>query len=71
MEYKCKTISINKLTATPVGFVMPLCQTCKTVDCTNPIEKKRVAVVGVIRTLKIFSKGVSQGFVVKCNGYTK
>lgn len=71
MEYKCKTIPIDKLVASPKGFVMPICQSCKTEDCTNPIEKKKVSVVGIKKELKIFVRGSSAGFVINCNGYTK
>ena len=71
MEYKCKTIPIDKLNATPQGFVMPLCEDCKTQDCSNPIEKRKVSILGVTKTMKVFAKGSDPCFVVACNGYTK
>jgi len=71
MDYKCKTVTIDKLIASPNGFVMPICQTCKAADCTNPIEKKIISIVGIKKEIKVFSKGNSAGFVVTCNGYVK
>ena len=71
MEYRCITISMNKLLATPTGFVMPLCQTCKTIDCDNPIETRKISLVGIKEDMKVFVRGTQVRFVVKCNGYTK
>lgn len=71
MEYKCKTISIDRLMATPMGFVFPLCQDCKNEDCTNPIEKRRLSIVGVNKIFRVYCKGQNISFVVSCNGYTK
>ena len=70
MEYKCKTIPIDKLIATPKGFIMPLCQDCTTIDCENPIEKRKISFVGVKKMVKVFSRGSQVGFVINCNGYT-
>lgn len=70
MEYKCKTVSLNKLIATPMGFGMPLCQKCKTRDCTNPIEWRSVSFVGINKKVRVFVKGSQISFVVSCNGYT-
>lgn len=71
MEYKCKIISASKMLSTPLGFSMPLCNDCKTLDCTNPIEKKKVSVVGVVKELKMFSRGDHEYFVVSCVGYSR
>ncbi len=71
MEYKCKTVPINKLIAMPSGFVMPMCQGCKTADCENPIEVKRISIVGVKKDIRSFVRGTQISFVVNCNGYTK
>ncbi len=71
MEYKCTTVPINKLISTPSGFVMPMCQECKTIDCDNPIESKNISVLGVNKNIKVFVRGTQISFVVNCNGYTK
>ncbi len=70
MEYKCQIVSASKMMATPLGFAMPLCDNCKTLDCTNPIEKKKVSVVGVVKEMKIFSRGENEYFVMSCTGYS-
>jgi hypothetical protein len=69
MEYKCKTISVAQLTISPIGFVMPLCESCKVKDCTNPIEKINVSVVGVSKKIRAFNRGLEPRFVVQCEGY--
>lgn len=71
MEYRCKTITVNKLVATPGGFVMPMCQECKTADCENPIEVRRISIVGVNKDVRAFVRGTQISFVVNCMGYTK
>jgi hypothetical protein len=71
MEYKCSVVSMNKLIAAPTGFVMPICQDCKTVDCDNPIETRRISVVGINKDVRVFVRGTQVLFVVKCNGYTR
>jgi hypothetical protein len=71
MEYKCKTVSADKLIATPMGFVMPICQECKTGDCENPIEMRKVSIVGIKKDVKVFVRGNQFSFVINCNGYTK
>ena len=71
MEYKCALIPIKQLTISPKGFVMPLCNQCTTLDCTNPIEKKNVSILGVTKEIRVFSRGVEDQFVVNCMGFSK
>ena len=71
MEYKCTTVSVSNLIATPIGFVMPLCQSCKTSDCDNPVENRKVSIIGIKKDVRVFVRGPQIYFVVKCNGYTK
>ena len=49
MEYKCQTVSVSQLSITFGGFFMPLCKTCGTKDCTNPIEKMEISILGVTK----------------------
>lgn len=69
MEYQCKMISAASLNVSPVGFVMPLCDNCKTKDCTNPIESKRFSVLGVIKKVRLYSRGTEPKMVVDCEGF--
>ena len=71
MEYKCSTICIDKMMATVNGFVTPICQSCKTSDCENPIEMKKISIVGIKKDMRVLVRGTRIYFVVKCNGYTK
>jgi hypothetical protein len=69
MDYNCKLIGISNLTVTPVGFVMPLCNSCKTKDCTNPIEIMKISVLGVIKEVRLYNRGLEPKIVVDCEGY--
>ena len=69
MEYKCKTMTIAQINVGPNGFIMPICETCDTRDCTNPIEKTKISILGVTKEIRIFSRGTEQRFVVQCEGY--
>ena len=69
MEYQCKIVGISQLYVSTKGFIMPLCESCKILDCTNPIEKKKISILGVSKEVKMFSRGRENGFVVQCEGY--
>jgi len=71
MEYQCKMISVKSLTVTPVGFVLPLCDSCKTKDCTNPIESKKFSILGVVRRARLYNRGIEPRMVVDCEGYIR
>ena len=71
MEYKCQTVSVSQLSITFGGFFMPLCKTCGTKDCTNPIEKMEISILGVTKKIETFNKGTDPRFVVQCEGYIK
>lgn len=70
MEYKCQTVPLSSLISSYSGFVNPLCANCKTLDCSNPIEKRKVSVVGVIKDMKVYSRGKQIFIVVDCQGYS-
>lgn len=71
MEYKCKTISFNKLIYNHQGFVNPLCNDCTTKDCSRDIEKKKVSILGVKKEIRLVTKGDDVTAVIQCEGYVK
>jgi len=71
MEYRCKTVDMSRLHVTPGGFFIPLCETCMTKDCTNPIEKMSLSILGIKKEIKTFNRGTESRFVVECEGYIK
>lgn len=71
MEYKCTLIPIKQLTISHSGIVMPICDECETQDCSNPIERKKISIMGVIKEVRVFSKGTEEHFVVDCIGFSK
>ena len=71
MDYQCKMINMQQLNVTPGGFIVPLCDSCKTRDCTNPIESMRVSILGVVKKFRMYNRGVEPRIVVECEGYIK
>ena len=69
LNYNCIKIPVTKLELTHQGFIQSLCDTCKTVDCTNPIEVKRISILGITKEMRVFSRGDDASFVVNCEGY--
>lgn len=69
MEYKCKMIGVTQLNVSPHGFVMPLCESCKCQDCSNPIEKTRMSILGVTKEIRVFSGNTNPRFVIDCEGF--
>ena len=69
MEYKCKMINASRLNVGPNGFIFPICNSCKTKDCSNPIESMRVSIVGVVKNLRLYSRGNDSRIVVECEGF--
>ena len=71
MNYKCKSEMLNRLLSTHKGFVVSLCDSCKSEDCTNSIETRKVSILGVKKDMKIHVKGYEVGIIVSCEGYIK
>jgi hypothetical protein len=71
VEYICKTVPFTNLIASHSGFIKPLCDMCKTCDCTNPIEKRKVSVVGIVKDMRICVKSGSMHLVIECMGFSK
>ena len=70
MEYDAQLVPVDKAILTPSGFFEPLCNSCASPDCTNPIEERNVSVSGVIRKLKLYVISESTiRQVVSCKGY--
>ena len=53
----------------PLGFIFPLCDKCTTRDCSNPIEKLKVSLMGVTKEVRVYNRGMDQRFVVECEGF--
>ena len=68
MEYNCKTISLHKLAFTEKGIAKSLCDNCVIVDCTNPIEIRKVSMLGVTNEHKVYVRGNDICFVIECQG---
>ena len=69
MQYKCKTIPLNKLIIGSKGVMKPLCDVCKCQDCTNPIEKKTISIMGISNKGKVHMGGAMPGIVILCEGF--
>ena len=70
MEYKCHVVPIQKVPIGPHGVIEPLCNNCCNRECTNPVERRSVSILGVVRTDRVYVRGSDLGFVVACpEGY--
>lgn len=69
MKYRCKSTLISSLLAGPTGFIQPLCNSCGTKDCTNPIEKTKISILGITKIYRVYCKGSDHNFVIQCEGY--
>ncbi len=69
MQYKCKRFSAIKLIINHKGLCKSICESCKSNDCTNPIEKRKMSFFGVIKDVKAYCSGNDVDFVINCEGY--
>lgn len=69
MEYKCQTVSMSRMIVSSKGFFTTICDTCTAQDCTNPIEKTKVSILGVTKEVRVYSRGTEPRYVVQCEGY--
>jgi len=71
MEYRCKMINISRLNVGHQGFISSICDSCKTKDCTNPIESMNISLIGVVKKARVYNRGGEPKIVVECEGYIK
>jgi hypothetical protein len=69
MEYKCKLISLNSLIVGTEGVCSSLCDSCSNDTCSNPIEKRKISVLGILKEMKVYSRRYDSLFVIDCVGY--
>lgn len=69
MEFECVLANISKLNLNPQGLQKPLCDSCVTTECTNPIQKVNISLFGVTRECKLHVAGSGTMAVVACKGY--
>lgn len=69
MKYKCKSVPMTQMIATPKGFLEPLCNDCETLDCENDIEIKKTSVLGITVESRLLAKRDESHMVIACEGY--
>ena len=69
MEYNCKCFLINKLVINEKGNMDSLCTKCKSQDCSNPIEIRKISIFGVVKKSRLFVRGTEPMIVIQCEGY--
>ena len=69
MEYKCQTVNMNRMIVGSKGFFTSICESCNSQDCSNPIEKIEVSILGVSKKIKVYNRGNSPKLVVQCEGF--
>jgi hypothetical protein len=69
MDYQVSLAPIDKLLISSSGIVEPLCNSCFSRDCSNPIERKTISVVGIMKKWRLYRLAISYMCVVGCQGY--
>lgn len=69
MIYRCQRITLDRLPVMPMGMADPLCNSCMSKDCDNPIEPVQISIMGVTKTMKVYSQNGKPAFVLECEGY--
>lgn len=69
MEYECQTTPFDKLVITISGESNPLCNSCKTPDCSNPIREHTVSKMGINTKMRLWTVGNVIRQVIACKGY--
>lgn len=70
MEYEVQVVPVDKAIVTPEGFLEPLCTTCCSADCTNPIQEMTISIAGVVKKHRLWVEraGIVRQ-VASCKGY--
>jgi hypothetical protein len=71
MEYECKIFPVTSLQTTFNKTISPLCSKCKNINCSNPIENKKISIFGKVHNTKLYSYGTSYYIVYECDGFLK
>ncbi|MAG24855.1 hypothetical protein CMI47_04675 [Candidatus Pacearchaeota archaeon] len=71
MEYNVRIVPFNNVPMGLDGDMQPLCNSCMSGDCTNPIAKTCVSVFGEERYYRLYKTGSSYKMVIDCDGYMK
>jgi len=70
MDYECQLSSSEKLFVGNNRVLDSLCNTCTTHDCTNPIRKVRISILGLPKTYRMYCSGFGPQAVIACKGYS-
>lgn len=69
MEYDMVLVPISKALMGSSGLSKPLCNDCRTPDCTNPIRERSVSVRGLVIKMRLWVSNNVVRQVVSCKGY--
>lgn len=69
MNYNCQKLPIDRLPVLAIGLPEPLCNSCITKDCDNPIEPIQVSVFGIIKVQRVYNVNGKPSYVLECDGY--
>jgi len=69
MEYKCQTISLQKMLYGPQGVIDPLCNDCNSKDCSNTVQWHKISIIGIKKKHRVFIRGNECSAVIQCEGY--
>ncbi len=69
MEYPCKSVNMSKMLLTNKGPIEPLCTKCKSEDCKNSVEIRKISIFGIVKEHRFLIRGTEPMCVIQCDGY--
>lgn len=69
MQWRCRTIPLTRMIVSNKGFLKPLCNSCKSKDCDNPIENTQVSILGINENIRVYNNKLAVSLVIQCEGY--
>lgn len=71
MEYKANLLPLSKIVDAKLFENGTMCDNCCCYDCSNPIIKLTISVVGVNKKMKVWSTSTNRFAVMACEGFRK
>jgi len=69
VNYRYKSTRLDHVLVTPVGPFCGLCEMCKSMDCTNNVENRKVCIMGSVRDIRLIIRGDEPSVVIFCEGF--
>jgi hypothetical protein len=69
MEYRANLVPMGKMPDPEMIKEGTLCDRCVAYDCSNPIVKLTISVLGINKRMKVWKTNTNRFAVVACEGF--